>query len=145
MEAYVFLDPDGTRGVGLTVVVARKTGVTYAHQCAGFATETRELEGFAVPLGGEEVAAPLLSFFRRFKDSPPKAGSPSGEGWTQSLVADLGSIVSNIPFWHTDRDQGTERRLHLDLDVGRLSEFTEGWIPVRTGYGPGVLLCNNND
>lgn len=142
MGTYIFLDPDGSRGVGLTVVVAAPTGVTYAHQCAGHATDVRELEGFAVPLSGTEAAAPLLAFFRRFRGNPPDI---CGETWSDSQIEQLSDIVAVIPFWQTSRADHDDSREFLALDETRLDSLTEAWIPVQTAYGPGVLLCDNSD
>jgi hypothetical protein len=145
MERYIFLDPDGTCGVGLTVIVAAETGVTYAHQCAGLATETRAVEGFAVPLGDAEAARPILSFFKRFKGNPPRMDSPFGDVWTDALIGQLAGLVNAIPFWETHRSGDGDRRLFLALDADRLDQLTEAWIPVRTAYGPAVLVCDNSD
>jgi len=60
---YIFLDPGGTQPLGLIAIVAPATGVTYAHHCGGYATESRQLEGFAVPVGDATVALPLRAFF----------------------------------------------------------------------------------
>lgn len=142
MAAYIFLDPDGSRGVGLTVLVAAPTGITYAHQCVGYATETRAIEGFAVPVGGENAAAPLLSFFKRaFRGNPP----PTDATWTEERIAHLRHIVGEIPFWLTHPGSHDDRRVCLELDADRLDQLTEAWVPVHTPYGPGILVCNNCD
>jgi hypothetical protein len=142
---YIFLDPDGSRGVGLLVLIAAPTGVTYAHQCGGLETGVRELEGFAVPLGDEEAATPLVAFFKAFQGNPPSICSPFGNIWTETLIADLGRIVGAIGFWHTRRHPDDDRRLFLALDTERFAEATEAWVPVRTPYGPGVLIWDNSD
>jgi hypothetical protein len=38
-----------------------------------------------------------------------------------------------------------DERAFLDLDRSRLEELTEAWIPVRSAYGPGVLVFANSD
>ena len=48
-RAYIFLDPDGSQGAGVVVIVQAPTGVVYASQVAGMQTEERSVEGFAIP------------------------------------------------------------------------------------------------
>ena len=145
MKPYVFLDPDGTQDFGLLVVVVLQTGVTYAHQCAGLRTEIREVEGFVIPVGGPEAAAPLLAFFHtRFQGNAPSRASDVAPTWTDADVQELEALVSNIPLWKTMRDGGSERAC-LKLDSSKLSDATEAWIPVQTAYGPGILLFKNSD
>ncbi len=91
--------------------------MTYAHQCAGLAEETREVDGFAVPLGDAEISRPLLSFCERFKGNPPRMDSPFGDVWTDALIEQLGRLVDAIPFWETHRSGDRERRLFLALDL----------------------------
>jgi hypothetical protein len=75
MQPYIFLDPDGTQPLGLIAIVAAATGVTYAHQCGGYATEIRQLEGFVVPVGDAAAAQPLHAFFAQcFHGNPPRGG-----------------------------------------------------------------------
>jgi Family of unknown function (DUF6210) len=145
VKPYVFFDPDGTQDFGLLVVVVLPTGVTYAHQCAGLRAEIREVEGFAIPVGGPEAAAPLLTFFRtRFHGNPPSRVSGVAPTWTDADVQELEALVSNIPLWKTMRD-GRSERVFLKLDISKLSDATEAWIPVQTAYGPGILLFKNSD
>jgi hypothetical protein len=145
MGWHVFLDPDGTQEFGLFAVVAAPTGVTYAHQCAGFATEVREVEGFLVPLGGPSAARPLVDWFARtFGGNPPFHGSPFWDQWTLERVDELAALVAAVPMWRIDRKEGDDR-FFLALDRARLHELTEAWVPVRTPYGPGVLVFANCD
>ena len=129
----------------MLVVVVLPTGVTYAHQRAGLRTEIREVEGFVIPVGGPEAAAPLLTFFRtRFQGNPPSRMSGVAPTWTEADVQELDALVRNIPLWKTMRDGGSKRAL-LKLDISKLSDATEAWIPVQTAYGPGILLFKNSD
>jgi hypothetical protein len=151
-QLYIVLDPDGTQDFGLIVVVAAATGVTYAHQCAGLDTEERQLEGFAVPVGSATAAEPLRAFFRRrFHGNPPlmtgAADSSSGGLWSEAALSELSTLVSQIAFWATfpPSTHGDDRREFLQLDLTRLTELTEAWIPVRTAFGSGVLVFANCD
>ena len=149
---YVFLDPDGTQGFGLIAIVAAPTRVTYAHQCGGLATEIREIEGFAVPLGGISATEPLCTFFRQqFGGNPPtisgKYASIFERRWTAARLDELGRLVGEIMFWKTvfDSTASDDQPSALLLDRTRLSDLTEAWIPVKTAYGAGVLIFPNSD
>jgi hypothetical protein len=144
MSNYIFLDPDGTQEFGVYVVVLAPTGVMYAHQCAGYLNDLCEAEGFLVPLGGTQAAQKLESFFRRFKGNPPRGHS--GSAWESRDLQELATIVSEIVFWRTVRDgDGTDERLFLEVDYERVADLTEGWIPVKTPYGRGIVLHKNSD
>jgi hypothetical protein len=151
-ERYIFLDPDGTKGVGLVVIVMAPTGVIYGHQCAGLNNEQRTAEGFAVPLGGAAPAQPLLGFFREtFHGNPPamdeSLDARLGAQWSEEALDELATLVGAIPFWKTYPESAgrEDQRTFLELDRARLSELTEAWIPVTTAYGPGVLIFDNSD
>ncbi len=140
---YVFLDPDGTllREMGLHTIMEAPTGVVYAHQCAGHANERREREGYLLPVGTAKLAAPLRELFRReFRGWPPGTSSAT---WTDERLDALGAIVATIPFWQTGREE--DRRSSLALDRSRLDDLTEGWIPVQTPEGRGILVFEKSD
>lgn len=144
MTHYVFLDPDGTQDFGVVVIIVAATGVTYAHQCGGLATEIREIEGFAVPVAGPNAAQSLRAFFhQRFMGNVPL----SGERWTPALLDELGALVADLKLWKTFSADSphSDHPASLLLDMVRLPELTEAWIPVETIYGPGVLLFPNSD
>ena len=143
----VFLDPD-ENGLGcIGVIVLHPTGVTYQHQCAGVETDLRSAEGFFVPLSVLSVdpEGPLIT--------PDALTAPFHEGkgcvWGGASVPGLPAdrldafrdLVSNIPWWTA----GGETRTPLELDESRLSELVEGWAPVATADGPGVLVWSNCD
>ena len=44
-----------------------------------------------------------------------------------------------------DMAKSTAARANLRLDLERVSEIAEAWIPVQTADGPGVLLYDNCD
>jgi hypothetical protein len=151
-QRYVFLDPDGTQQLGLVIIVAAKTGVWYAHQCGGYSTEERDIKGFAVPLGAVSAEQPLISFFRdTFHGNPPALDrdleADAGGQWSADALDVLAALVGAILFWKTyPRTSGYEdERTFLELDRSRLRELTEAWVPVRTVYGPGVLIFANSD
>jgi len=151
-QRYIFLDPDGTHELGLVVIVAAKTGVRYAHQCGGHSVEVREIEGFAVPLAGAAAAQPLRTFFwKRFRGNPPAFDQSQdallGEQWTADALEELETLIGQIAFWRTyPPEAGIEDEYAvLQLDQTRLRDLTEGWVPVRTAYGSGVLIFANSD
>ncbi|MEY4180616.1 MAG: hypothetical protein RLY70_4190 [Planctomycetota bacterium] len=138
---YVFLNPDGTQETGLVVIVEHGTGVRYAQQCGGIATEIRAIEGFLVPVGGPSAAKKVYQWFwKRF------AGHCStGEvEWREELIAELATLIATIPCWLT-RSNGKDERHKLELNVARIDECVEAWIPVLTPYGPGILTLDNSD
>jgi Family of unknown function (DUF6210) len=152
MHPYIFLDPDGTQPLGLLVIVAAATGVTYAHQCAGYATVIRQLEGFAVPVGDATAAQPLRAFFsQRFHGNPPigewDAEKRVDDEWTAADLETLDLLLGHIALWKTFPEGSgmDDERAFLHLDRSRLAELTEAWIPVRCVYGPGVLVFANSD
>jgi hypothetical protein len=151
-KSYIFVDPDGTQEFGSLVIVVAPTCVVYAHQCGGLACELRELEGFAVPVGGPSAARPLRTFFHQtFHGNPPVPGHNTtarlGPWWTDAQIGELQALVEQIAFWKTYApESGTDdERTFLKLDLERLEELTEAWIPVQTAYGSGVLIFANSD
>jgi hypothetical protein len=152
MHPYIFLDPDGTQPLCLMVIVAAATGVTYAHQCGGYATRIRQLEGFAVPVGDATAAQPLRAFIsQRFRGNPSivKGGADerADDGWTAADLEQLNVLLGHIALWKTFPEGAgvDDERALLRLDRSRLDELTEAWIPVSTPYGPGVLVFANSD
>ena len=141
---HVFLDPDGTLGgsrgdpgFGLHLLVQAATGVTYAHQCGGAAAEVRAAEGFLVPVGRARQAEPLLDFF---------AGRGRGrtDDRDDAWLAELRRLLAEVRCWRAGPD-GRDEPHRLSLDEARAGEVAEGWVPVATPYGPGILLFANGD
>ena len=142
-HAYIFLNPDGSRPIGLLVIIDVSTGVIYASQCGGIACEVREAEGFAVPVGGPADAEPFRRLFRqRFGDNPT---DPRIANWPDGAHQELASLVGHVPLWRTTRSDDLTAPAVLELDRTRLVELTDAWIPVRSVYGPGWLLFDNGD
>ncbi|WP_084473720.1 DUF6210 family protein [Deinococcus ficus] len=141
-RAYVFLDPDGSQGAGVVVVVQAPTGVIYASQVGGGANEERCVEGFAIPLFAPQHLAALVSFFGRYGGNPPSSEASCARWQDRNLQA-LAEIVGQMPLWHTSRTK--DEPAFLEFDRARLPELTEGWIPVITPYGPGILMHQNGD
>lgn len=138
---YVFLNPDGTQETGLLVIVEHATGVKYAQQCGGLAAEIKTLEGYLVPVGGSAAAKKIYQWFwKRFAGTC----STGKVEWKDDWIAELGELISAIPCWLT-RANGEDERFELELDVNRIEECLEAWIPVRTPYGPGILTLDNSD
>jgi hypothetical protein len=141
-RAYVFLDPDGSQGAGLVVIVQAPTGVVYASQVGGYANEEREVEGFAIPLFNPHHLNVLKLFFGGYSGNPLYPGT-SYERWQERDLQALAEIIGRIPLWQTNRDK--DEPASLEFDSARLQELTEGWIPILTPYGPGILTHQNCD
>ncbi len=154
---YVFLDPDGTiRWPSLAVIVFAETGVVYGTQCGGTATTGRWAEGYLVPVGGARFdterdsgrgwddTAAFTRVFHGPRDRCPFQAS--GHELSESALRSLTELVSDIAFWVTPGPQSSEdERLNLRVDVDRLDELVEAWVPVVTPRGPGVLIWDNCD
>jgi hypothetical protein len=140
---YVMLNPAGTQNIGLVVIVRAQTGVTYEQQCGGYATEQQRTEGFLIPVGSVTEAQKIYDWFwATFKGHCYK--SERGTRWTQETITQLQSLVSEVFCWHSTGD-GEDQPHQLQLDVERIDECIEAWIPVLTQYGPGILTLENSD
>ncbi|MFB9990945.1 DUF6210 family protein [Deinococcus oregonensis] len=140
--AHVFLNPAGNQGTGVVVVIQAPTGVLYAAQVAGHGNEERVVEGFALPIFNADYLQALKRFFGRYNGNLP-SHLPPYEWWEGSDLQELAEIVSCIPLWSTSRNE--DQPAFLEFDQLRLEELTEGWIPVRTVYGAGILIHQNSD
>lgn len=119
----------------------------------------REAEGFLLPLVSTDAEELLEGFFKRYNCWPPYR-----EGWMEAktdltelqtmlnrfsilIRSDSGLTITkdeaifffdmlNIhPISHVHRP--------LELDLDRLHELEEGWIPVKTLLGDGILAFEN--
>lgn len=146
---FVYLDPDGTLPDWVVIIVRHETGVVYGIQCAGVATEQRFIEGYLVPAGGskydiDEGTIGVGPFVEVFHESGACQWSWTGQSLPPERQAFLGKLVESIPFWGCalDRDDHKHR---IQIDKARIDEVAEGWIPIQTPDGPGVLLFKNCD
>ncbi|HVH64497.1 MAG TPA: DUF6210 family protein [Candidatus Acidoferrum sp.] len=136
------IDPEGTQAWGCSIIVDSPTGILYEVQTGGHATAQRRAEGYLVPVGDAVAAGPLLEFFaKQFNGNPPPLG---GNKWTAGHLDALAEIIGQVAYW-SKRPDGSDQRSHLQLDRNRLTELTEGWIPVRLLDGRGVLIFKNSD
>ena len=138
-QRTVVVDPDGTAPDWTYVVIARPTGVIYAHQYGGTATRQGEIEGYLVPVDG---TAARPTFDEVFLGKLKGTGS-WGKSVEEPLVAMIRQAVATIRFWPDTQGPATVELLRLD--EGRLAELDEAWIPVLTSDGPGVLMWPNSD
>jgi hypothetical protein len=138
---YIFLNPDGTAPLGLQVIVEARTGVVYAHQCGGYLAETREAEGFLLPVDGAEAARPIASWF--WETFQGHCEGPAA--WDERRLRELAALVSRVPCWLTHPAGREDERRFLEFDNGRINDCVEAWIPVRTPYGRGILIFDNSD
>ena len=132
MSTYIFLDPDGTADFGMVVVVLAKTAIHYAHECKRPVVRIMCSEGFLVPVGG--AAIPVLhEWFRR------NLYFHSASAVEQCVLKE---ILEGITLWKTypDGENVADERHFLKLDSLRADEVFEGWIPVKSVYGQGVLI-----
>lgn len=145
----IFIDPDGTLPLWLGVVVRAETGVIYATQCAGVATEQRLVQGFYVPLGGSKYDVDagyieLASFNDVFHDHGACHWNWTGTALPKERLNTLSRLVEEISYWSSSAEC-RDHKYQLRLDRSRISEIAEAWIPVHTPDGPGVLLYDNCD
>lgn len=141
----VDLDPDGTWSPWAAIVILQSSGVAYIHQCGGVACHVRLVEGYLVPLGGLLLDPGTglldpLALTVPFHDGK-RCNYMGIESTGLERLADL---VARIAFWSNGPDE-TVSRTGLVLDRSRVSEVTEGWVPVLTSAGPGILLWKNCD
>jgi hypothetical protein len=146
---FVFLDPDGSWAPWLLLVIKAPTGVVYENQCAGTGTDHRLVEGYIVPVGGpwvnpNEGAIDIKALTAVFHEGKACVWSWKGNDIPQDRLDVLQKLVESIPYWECSAT-GDDRRLALKLDQTRLFEVAEGWIPIITPDGPGVLVFQNCD
>ena len=125
------------------VIVEAQTGVTYQQQCGGYATIQHTIEGFIIPVGGTSEAQRIYDWFwETFQGHcyPSLRRNP----WTADTLQQLQKMVSEIPCWHCTQE-GEDQSSYLQLDLERMEECMEAWIPVHTAYGRGVLILENSD
>lgn len=144
----MFLDPDGTGGGIVGVIVAAPTGVEYGTQCGGALCDERYFEGYFVPLSGVlfEPDAGRISV-ERLRRPFHAAGAclhASGSVEPSEFAGLLRNAVNELPFWHVD-DEGQTHRSRLQVDSARIFDVVEGWVPVQTPVGPAVLVWPNCD
>ena len=139
---YVFLNPDGSFSLGLLLIVEAPTGIVYATQCAGLLTEERSVEGFLVPVGGEREAKQFYDWFwAKFRGHC----YPSGVRLSTEQISELHNMIGEVPCWLTTRDNEQTERGFLELDVSRIDDCVEAWIPVLSPLGAGILTLDNSD
>ena len=139
---HVDLDPDGTWGSWVGILLPARTGVTFFQQCGGVANEERSLEGYFTPTMGLsfDTSAPIQS-------AELRAPFHRGKRCNQQLPIDQASLehaVTNIPYWERAAD-GEVTRNALELDLDRVCELSEAWAPVRAGRNVAVLVWDNCD
>ncbi|WP_416377016.1 DUF6210 family protein [Acinetobacter sp. Marseille-Q1623] len=53
--------------------------------------------------------------------------------------------MENITIWFTSNEQEEDQRQDVCLDMSRLEEITEAWVPVISPYGKAILIWKNCD
>jgi hypothetical protein len=145
----VFLDPDGSYDGWLSVVVEAPTGVAYQTQCAGVGNDLRQVEGYLVPVNGaqfdtEEGWLTIPPFTAVFHEGTSCFYDWIGHELPAQRLDQLCALVREVPYWQNPPSGDTTRN-RLEFDHTRLEEVCEGWIPVITPDGPGVLVFKNCD
>lgn len=137
----VMIDPDGTYPAEwMYVVVHYPTGVTYGHQYGGTACRWGRVEGFLVPVQSDEARSRFDELFlHQLHGTGLWGGSKAPD---DALVKHLSDAVALIRYW--DANEATTPS-PLSLDVARAKEIDEGWLPVITADGPGILIWPNSD
>lgn len=157
MEIRIWLEFDA----GPQLVIHRQTGIFYRNQTSGHSCMQREAEGFLIPLISIEAEEALEGFFKRYNCWPPY-----GEGWLeekerleelQVIVKRFSILLCNDNGLEIVKDQATfyfdmldnpallGQHQPLEIDIERLSDLEEGWIPVKTILGDGILAFENCD
>lgn len=146
---YVFLDPEGCWADWLAIIVEHPTGVIYGQQCGGTATDQRYVEGYYVPLGGARFAVANGPLDKLDLTAPFHNGARCTFGWGGQLLPEdrlhrLIACVEEIPYWHhTNLHDYVRERVRIDLE--RVAEICEAWVPVVTPEGKGILVWDNCD
>ncbi|MFY1654013.1 DUF6210 family protein [Solwaraspora sp. WMMB762] len=136
---FVFLDPDGTAGMWIHLVVEARTGVVYQQQYGGTACRQGQVEGFLVPMADEDALDALRELFE--KDF--RGAGTRNRAWSEPERSRLRRIIGGITYWACDRH--SQEPHALQLDESRMHEADEAWIPVTTPDGPGMLVWYNSD
>ncbi len=145
---YIFIDADGTPSAWLYLIVEKSTQVFYTSQCAGLENQIRSTEGYLIPLIGltfdtdvllDEYSHQLRQIFHQGQSC--RSASKLN---TQQLDR-LQSYIENITIWFTNNEPEDDQRQHLCLDMSRLEEITEAWVPVISPYGKAILIWKNCD
>ena len=146
----VVLNPTGMLRDGwMFVVVFARTGVEYDQQCGGVACDHRSVEGYLVPVdefslshGGSRIdASDFRSIFHRGDSC---IWGRRGSSIPRERLERLTALVEAVPFWRSSEGTLGERG-RLLLDTNRIGEVLEGYVPVLTPDGRGVLLWENCD
>ena len=143
---HVFIDPDGSLPPYLGVVIQMPTGVIYGHQCAGVATETRYVEGYWIPVGGlksvpDDGFVDPAALTDVFHSGGGCVYDWVGTNLPAERAATLRNLVASIPLRHSTNGGQSP----LGLRAASIEEVAEGWVPVDTFDGPGILMWKNCD
>jgi hypothetical protein len=143
----VFLDNDGTMEPWLAVVVRRETGVVYGNQCAGVSCLPWRVEGYFVPLSGWKYEhggkIDFDSLNAIFHEGDACRYDWAGRNLPSERLARLSAMVGELSYWRCSSRHPDRYSIQVDMD--RIDEIAEAWIPVETPDGPGVLLYQNCD
>jgi hypothetical protein len=130
-------------GGGPKLIIKHRTSIFYSNQTGGYGCFQREIEGFLIPFDIQPAEEALERSFKRFK-----CRSASGrELFTQEedieLLQQLLQRFSLLK--HLPPEEDYQAMFPLELDLERIDELEEGWIPVKTVLGDGILAFENCD
>ncbi|MEK6238940.1 MAG: DUF6210 family protein [Planctomycetales bacterium] len=128
---YVFVNLSGKRLDAIYLLIADETGVTYGHQ-SGEGANFNELEGYMIPLAERIHASDLELFFTKIVLNTDISNVDN--------VNQLETLVSEFDIMIVDQTFMATSYAPLELDLERIKDAVDGWIPVKSVYGPGVLI-----
>lgn len=148
MEIRIWMEFYG----GPKLVIKRQTGVFYENQTSGYGCMQREIEGFLIPFDSSEAEKELELFFKRFRGAPYGGRYLFGDQKDIDELAQLIQRFSLLQHALPERDfqavfdlSDLDDQYFLELDQQRIDELEEGWIPVKTISGSGILAFKNCD
>ena len=137
-------------GVGLGVIIEYPSGVLYSNQTGGTACRHPRVEGIFIPIRNDvaldgTLMSPEIELRQYFAN-----GKYGGSGAVGGIDTDDAEFIDTLL---------ARRRLSdvLSVDVSRLCESEEAWVPVLiakddgvfSGFGPyprrGILTWSNSD
>jgi len=143
-KKFIFIDTDGTLDSWIYLLVESKTNIIYSSQCNGTDNEIRYLEGFLVPVGGEVYNVSLNQKINI--DKLINIFKKKSKTQTNNFdIEELKRNIEQITIWYSEEIDGNDIRDHLMLNLDRLDEVVEAWVPVLTPWGGGVLIWKNSD
>lgn len=119
------------------VIVFAETGVFYRHQFAGLVCHSNTVQGYLVPVIADQALRDLDELFVRGGGHDQCGVVGQGE-WTDEMQQRVITAVETVNFYPSDAPRQDYEKLRVDLR--RIDEMGEGWVPVITPDGDGVFI-----